>query len=237
MLEDNTLKIKEFILDRYKENLAGILIFGSANTGEFKEEDSDIDHMIFLKEQGKINFEEETQFLIKSLKDYHFATQYFHSLESIKNYIGSRKSFSTYITIVSKDGSRIVYTTPEFEKTKEYLKRNPPTKEEIQKFIEEKDKFELEGYFTNLTGYPLLKQLMCHLRRKLQILNYFKTGELVFDYNFCLNNLEIKMNEKNDLKKLYERYKNREELSSSEVDYYKNLAAIFTENILKEDNK
>ena len=36
-LEDSLNKIRGFILARYQDNLAAILIFGSANTGHFRE--------------------------------------------------------------------------------------------------------------------------------------------------------------------------------------------------------
>jgi hypothetical protein len=176
-LEKDIQQIRNFLLNRYKDNLAGILIFGSANTHHFIDKTSDIDHMIFLKEQEGVNFEEETNFLLSSLKQYHFATQYFHTLGSIRDYIDKRKSFSTYITIVSEDGSRTVYTTPEFEKTREYLKKHPLTRKEIKEQLQEKDKFELEGYFKKIKGVDLTKGLLAHIRRKLQVINYFQTGK------------------------------------------------------------
>lgn len=48
-LENSLRNIKNFILRRYKDNLAALIVFGSANTGHFREGESDIDTMIFLK--------------------------------------------------------------------------------------------------------------------------------------------------------------------------------------------
>lgn len=228
-LENNLQNIKKFLLERYKTNLAGILIFGSANTNHFVDGKSDIDHMIFLKRKNKLDFNKEIGFLIRALKPYHFATQYLHTLTGIKKYIQERKSFSTYITIVSNDGSRIIYSTPEFEKTKEWLLKHPFKKQEIKNIVREKDKFELDGYFKDIKDYELTKGIMSHIRRKLQIRNYLKTGKLIFDYNKCIKNINPK--NKKELNNLYKVYKQRGKLSKEEVDYYYTLARELTEKI------
>ena len=120
-LEDSLNKIRGFILARYQDNLAAILIFGSANTGHFREGKSDIDTILLLKRQQNINFNKEIKFLLEALKSEHFATQYFYTLIGIKKHIRERGSWSTYITIVSEDGSKVLYSTPEFEKTRKWL--------------------------------------------------------------------------------------------------------------------
>ena len=228
-LENNLQNIKKFLLERYKDNLAGILIFGSANTNHFIEGKSDIDHMIFLKRKNNINFKKELKYLFRKLKNYHFSSQYMNSLKGIKEYIKKRKSFSTYITIVSDDGSRVIYSTPEFEKTKEWLLKHPFKKKEIKNFVREKDKFELDGYFKDIKNYELTKALMSHIRRKLQIINYLKTGKLIFDYEKCIRNARLD-NEK-ELERLYEVYKHRGKLSKKEINYYYTLARELTEKI------
>ncbi|MEK6859952.1 MAG: nucleotidyltransferase domain-containing protein [Nanoarchaeota archaeon] len=225
MINESFEKIKNFLLKRYKNNLAGILIFGSANTGHFKHGESDIDTMIFLKEKRNLDFKKEINYLLESLKSKRFATQYFFSLDSLKDYIKDRVSFSTYITIISKDGSKILYSTPEFEDTKIYLLKNPPSKESIKKYIKEKDQFELKGYFKNIKGFSLTKALFAHLRRKLQILNYFKTKNLVFDYEGCMNNLDLTQEIKKKLNLLYRYYNDRKELSEKEINMYYSLAS------------
>jgi len=232
-LEDNIQRIRNFLLDRYKNNLAAILIFGSANTNHFVGGKSDIDHMIFLKTLGGIDTSEEIKLLFDKLKSENFASQYFNSLKGVKDYIKKRKSFSTYITIVSKDGSRTVYTTPEFERTREYLRKHPFTRKEIQEQIQEKDKFELDGYFREINDYNLTKALMSHLRRKLQVINYFKTGKLVFDYESCLKGISLVKNEREELERLYNLYQKRKSLSKKDVKYYGGLAQKFTERIIQ----
>lgn len=233
-LENNIQIIRNFLLERYKNNLAAILIFGSANTNHFRDSKSDIDHMIFLKRLNGIDISEEIKFLFDRLKTENFASQYFNDLQGLKDYIKNRKSFSTYITIASKDGSRTVYTTPEFERTREYLRKHPPTKEEIKEHLKEKDEFELNGYFRKIKGYDLTKALMSHLRRKLQVMNYFQTGGLIFDYTACLNNREINQEDTKKLEKLYKTYEKRATLVDEEIDYYRNLAREFTNRISRD---
>lgn len=232
-LESSLEKIRSFVLDRYKNNLASILVFGSANTGHFKEGKSDIDTMIFLKEWKALKSEKETKLLLEKLRKYSFRTQYFHTLESIKEYIQNRTSFSTYIVIASQDGSRILYSTPEFEKTRKFLIENPPTKESIKEYVREKDKFELDGYFKNETDFKRARSFFAHFRRKLQIMNYFETKELIFDYDACLANISLPKKEKVKLNKLYEIYEKREAINDNENRKYGELARKLTKRILK----
>lgn len=232
-LENSLNKIKEFIHNRYKNNLAGLLVYGTANTGNFIEGKSDIDTMIFLKKLGNLELGEESNYLFNKLESEHFATQYFHTIDSIKNYIADRTSFSTYITIVSDDGSKVLYSTPEFEKLKDYLRNNPPSKDSIKEYIKEKDKFELDGYFRDTDKFTLTKSLFAHLRRKLQIINYLQNNSLIFDFDKCLDNINLGNNEKRKLKNLYGSYKNRESIPGWEIRPYYNLAKQLTKKIIE----
>lgn len=224
-------RIRNFILKRYGDNLVAILVYGSANTGHFKKGKSDIDTMIFLKKLNGLNLERETKFLIRSLASENFRTQYFHTLASIKKYVTERISWSTIITILSKDGSRVLYSTPAFKKLKKWLMENFPTREQIYKYVKEKDKFELYGYFKKIKKFELTKGLMSHIRRKLQIINYLQTGKLIFDYSRCLKNVYLPENEKEKLRNLYKLYNNQKKLSKKQVREYYHLAKQFTKRI------
>lgn len=233
-LETSLQKIKNFLVERYGDNLAAILIFGSANTGGFIERESDIDNIIFLKQQKNLNIQKEIKFLINELKSENFATQYFHTLEGIKEYLKERSSWSKYITIVAKRGSRILYSTPEFEETKEWLRKHPPTKKGIKGYLKRKDKVELKGYFKKTKGYWLTKALLSHLRRKLQLINYYENKSLEFDFKRCLDNINLDKIEKNKLDVLYHKYKTRDVLPDKEVNNYYKIAEEFTNRILKQ---
>lgn len=232
-LEKSLTQIREFLLNRYRDNLAGILVFGTANTGEFKDGKSDIDTMIFLKEQRGLNIVDEIKSLIDALKSERFATQYFHTLEGIVQYIKERSSFSTYITIVGENSSRTLYSTPEFEETRQRLRKHPPPKEDLKRYVKKKDEFELDGYFRDIEGFKLTKALFAHIRRKLQIMNYFKTGRLTFDYNKYVDNLDLSASEREGINSLYEDYSERKPLTTKEIDRYNQLAKQFTERITK----
>lgn len=232
-LEKSFNKIREFLIERYENNLAALLIFGSANIGHFREGKSDIDTIILLKHQNELNFENEIKFLLGALKSERFATQYFNTLEGIKNYIKERTSWSTYITIAGKDGSRVIYSTPEFEKTKKWLSNHPPIKEALGKYLKEKDEYELNGYFKKRKSFDLTKALMAHLRRKLQVINYYKTGNLIFGYNACLENSDLQEKEKQELRRIYQQYKNEESLNEKEIQDYNSFAKNLTKEILR----
>ena len=75
---------------------------------------------------------------------------------------------------------------------------------------------------------------MAHFRRKLQIINYFMGGELVFDYNRCLKNSNLLEEKKDKLIKLYQAYESREKLQEKDVRDYENLAFWLTKRILKQ---
>ena len=231
VLEDTLKKIRSFILGRYKGNLVAILVFGTANTGEFREGKSDVDTMIFLKKQSSLNFEANVRFLLKALKEENFATQYFNTLGGIRNYIQERGSWSAYITIISKDGSRVLYLTPEFEATKRWLEEHPIPKQSLRTYLEGKDRFELDGYFRERRGFDLTKALVGHIRRKLQIMHYFLTGDLIFDYSSCLIKAELTEDEREKLESLYESYQKRRTLTEKEVGYYDRLARQLTGRI------
>ncbi|GBE19689.1 MAG TPA: hypothetical protein ENG87_01455 [Candidatus Pacearchaeota archaeon] len=237
-LENSLKEIKEFILNKYKSNLAGLLVLGSANTGNFKEGESDINTMIFVKEQNNLNYEEELNNLTRELSKYRFQSQYFHSLDSIKEYIQKRKSFSTYLVITSEDGSKTLYSTPEFEKIRQLFKENPLTKTELVEHINEKDKFELDGYMSGESeekykdrAYRTTQNLLFHLRRKAQVINYLKTGNLIFDFDKCLSNIDLTSVERKELEGLYRMYEDRTSLSKEQTAEYFGIAKELTNKI------
>ena len=99
------------------------------------------------------------------------------------------------------------------------------------RYVTEKDKVELDGYFKEIKNFELTKALMSHIRRKLQVIHYFKTGKLVFDYDKCLNNTDLSDNEKEKLMFLYKTYEKGGRLSKKQIDGYFDFAKQFTERI------
>jgi uncharacterized protein YaeQ len=176
-----------------------------------------------LKKKNNLDLKKEAHDLIEELKSENFRTQYFHTIASIKKYLRERISWSTRITIISQEGSKVLYSTPEFNKLKKWIKENFPSKKDIKKNVKEKDEFELYGYFKKI--------LMAHVRRKLQIINYFDNKTLIFDYHKCLRNTEISNVEKEKLKLLYDYYRTRKALSESQIEYYYKIAKKLTKKI------
>ncbi len=237
-LENSLNKIKEYLLDKYKDNLAGALVLGSANTKHYLEGESDINTMVFVKEKGDLDFKDEIEKLTKELKDYKFQSQYFHSVDSIKEYLQKRKSFASYLVITADDGSIVLYDTPEFKEMKKWLRENPFSNEEIKEHVLEKDEFEIRGYMKEKSeeqfrgrNYRQTQNLLFHLRRKVQIMNYIDTKKLIFDLSDCLDNILLPLENKLGIYKLYEKYRKREILTKEQIQDYFNLAKELTNKI------
>lgn len=213
-------KIKRTLMKRYGRNLAAILVFGSANAGKFYRSKSDIDTIILLKNKNNLNFEEEIILLSDKLKKINFATQYFHTLRSIKAQILKRKSWGTFIVIASRDGSLVLYSTPEFQRLKQWFRKHPLKKKDCLKYLEEKNKTDVNGYFKKTRGYDLTKSLMFHIRKQLQILNFLKNGLLVYKYKECLDYLDLDEKDNKKLLVLYDKYGKRASLRKNEVNTY-----------------
>jgi len=77
------------------------------------------------------------------------------------------------------------------------------------------------GYLRKIKGFALTKGLSSHIRRKLQIINYFENKKIVFDYEKCLSDVILEKEQKDKLKKLYNYYIKRKRLPKKETqDYY-----------------
>ncbi len=224
-LEKNIIKNS---LKRYNENLAAILIFGSYNTGRFVFGISDIDSIILLKREDNIDFENGKHELGNELADIKLKILHFKTLKDYKEHIYQEGSWSSWITVIK--GSKVVYSTPEFEDFRRELHSNPINKIKLLDYVIKKDKFELEGYLKDLSGWDLTKGLFSHIRRKLQILNYYLGNELNFDYNICLRNLK-EIDNKESLEELGDLYNKREILHKKEADNYFSISKLLTRKI------
>jgi len=169
-------KIKEFILNRYKNNIVAILVFGSANTGEYKIGKSDIDTIIILKGNTDLDLKQERKLLIKELKSVNLSIQNFVTVKDIKKYVKERNSWGIQTAILSEGGSKIIYSNEEFIKLKNWFKINFSSKEKIKDYFRKKDEFELYGYFKNLECFELIKNIFAHIRKKIQAINYFENN-------------------------------------------------------------
>ncbi len=230
-LENSLENIKRFLKKKYKDNLAAILVFGSANIGHYKEGESDIDLILLLKSKKRLNMEEEKESLFENFEKENAKIIHFKTLSNYDKHIYKKGSWSSWITVI--DGSEKIYSTPEFQKFRKRLISKPILKKKLIEYLKTKDRFELEGYLKKEKGFALTKGLFSHIRRKLQIINYYETNQIIFDYNKCLKRICLEDGEKRKLKKLYSTYKKRKGLSKKEIkDYYK-LANEFTKKIIE----
>ncbi|MBU0760397.1 MAG: nucleotidyltransferase domain-containing protein [Nanoarchaeota archaeon] len=224
-------RITNICLNRLRDNLAGILIFGSYNTGEFVLGKSDIDLLILLKEDNGMKFQKEEDILKHvELTDLKPSIVHFRPLEDYKEHIYREGAWSSWITIIC--GSKVIYSTEDFEKFRTYLEQHPLSSENLKDYIKTKDYIELEGYFKRNSGWNLTKAYYSHLRRKLQILNFLEGNTLDFDFTTCLNNLDCLIENKL-LQKIEKLYKERKEITEQEVKKYYVLAKKLTKQILE----
>ena len=236
-------RIIDSCLERFDNNLAAILIFGSYNTGQFVEGVSDIDMIILFKEESSFDFEKERYELGNNLADINPKIVHFRTINDYEKHIYEEGSWSSWITVIR--GSRAIYSTNEFDNFRNRLLNNPIPKEKLLKYIKRKDNCELEeklfirGNNEKRTEWQLTKWLFLHIRRKLQILNYYIGNKLEFDYKKCLDNLRnIKgIENENMLKKLGELYGSRRVLKNEEIEAYLNVAKSLTNSIIKIMNK
>ena len=163
-------RIIESCLNRCGKDLAGILIFGSYNTGSFVAGKSDVDIMTFLKNNSKIKLQ-ATADLLKhvDLADLNVSMAHFGTFDNYKSHIYSEGSWSSWITIVK--GSKVIYSTKEFEQFRESLKKNPISNDSLADYLINKDEIELDGYFTRSKGFNLTKAYFSHMRRLAKFYN------------------------------------------------------------------
>lgn len=225
-------RIVDVCLGRYNGNLAAVLLFGSYNTGHFREGISDIDSIILFKETDNVDFKSEPEKLRKELSDVKLSIQHFHTLKDYFDYIQDKGSWASWITVVN--GSKVIYKTREFEEFKERLQNNPISKEKLAKYLKQKDKFELDGYFKERREWDLTKAIFAHIRRKLQVMNYLAGNSPEFDYDTCLTNLNGEVRDKDRLVNLGEAYEKRRALSEDEVKEYVGYAKKLTGKLVKE---
>ena len=231
-LENSLENIKRFLKKRYKDNLAAIVVFGSANTGHYKDGESDIDLILLLKSKKRLNMEEERESLFEDFEKENAKIIHFKTLSNYEKHIYKKGSWSSWITII--DGSKKIYSTPEFQKFRKRLIFKPIPKKKLIEYLKTKDRFELEGYLKKEKGFVLTKGLFSHIRRKLQIINYFENQDIIFDYERCLDNINLVNDKKRKLEKLYSYYNKRKSLPKNGIKNYYKTAKDLTKRILKD---
>jgi len=240
-MEDKRLEgIVEKLKARYGENLAAIVIFGSYVLGLYKEGKSDIDSIILIKERAGIeDLAAEGTRLFQEMTEERLSVQEFNVLFEYEADLYERGRFTSWATMQKQKGCEVAYKTREFEEFLERLKRKPLEKGKVLKTVREKDDFDLKVYLGEAEGFRKTVCLFGHLRRKLQILNYYTDNQLEFDYDDCLRSV-FNLLDREDVKKLENlngKYKSRQILDKDGVEEYVALSKRMTpivERVLKE---
>ncbi len=227
-MENPEIAIAKTFLEKYKENLAAILIFGSYFTGQYKSGISDIDLIVLFKNPLR-NAIKEQESLTNKLKSLNVFIHHFKSLKEYKHSIYEKASWSSWIVVQS--GSKAIYSTPEFQSFKTYLSTHKLDNNKLTKFILEKDTFDLQIDLAKKSGWGATKMLYAHIRRKLQILNFYQNNNLEFDFSKCLNSINTK--NKAQLNKLSDLYNNRRNLTKKETQVYVKTSKSLTSFVIK----
>ncbi len=220
-------KIIHFCKNKYKNNLAAVLIYGSYFTGNYKENESDLDLIILLKSIPPK--EKDKGELIKKIPSLKL---FIHHLKTIKDYkkeIYEKGSWSSWIVLTK--GSKIIFSSKEFIDFQKSLINYPINKNKLMKFIIEKDNFDLNIDLPKKSGWPATKMIFAHIRRKLQILYFYKKNQIEPDFGVCLSSLNIHYNEK--LKLLNKYYLKRDLISNKEITNYVIISKNLTKTLIK----
>ncbi len=250
-LDEKINEVLEKLKQRYKDELAAWIIYGTAADGKWIEGKSDIDSIIILKDNAEISdikksldsgfldaqdakfkhldISKEKEALFSYLDGYNLSIVEFHKISDYFKDIVERGRWTSMITILQPP--RLVYSTREFEEFQKrllsILNKKPVNKEKIIKLIKEKDDLELGLQFLGkVEGYKKSSCLHGHFRRKFQILSYYLKGKLHYKYRESLENIrELFSKEEYDkLMEIPKRYESREGMTAEEEGYYKSLA-------------
>lgn len=221
-------QINSFLKNKYKNNLAAILIFGSYFTGNYDPEESDLDLIILLKNK---NPKEKDKIEIKeSLKKLNVFVHHLKTIKKCKEDLYEKGSWSSWIVL--QKGARVIFSTPEFKDFQKYLKENPIKKEKLIEFIKKKDDFDLIIDLQNKKNFDATKMLFAHIRRKLQIIHYHRQKIIEPDYNQCLKS-NAELNKNKLLIKLGKSYLSRESMRKKELSEIVSLSRKLTPKTIK----
>lgn len=184
---------------------------------------SDIDALIFLYRIGNLKSQAEIEALQNESRIL-LSVQQLGTLREARRRIYEGGSWSTWITLVV--GSKVIYRTKKFDAFRRSLGKQRLSPKRLINYLKGKDRFELDGYVGSASGWELTKGLFSHMRRKLQIISYYRGNKLAFEFDVCLNNLSD-LNT-GVLRKLRESYMARKSISAIDIPVYMAYARELT---------
>ena len=201
-------KFVNYCMEKFGNELAGIIVFGSYVQGHFDKRKSDYDIFVLFKRKvinGRRNLEKK--FPKTSI-------QYYLSLKELEDMIHFGH-FTSYITLLSR-GGKIVYSTLEFRRfLKSAKKQNILDKPFDVAGLEYKTNYEVKN-LKRLKGYNSVKWAVPMIRKRLQMLTFLRKNKLVWDLgkNVKINKKFLSDEEKDFILDLNKRLKKRSNVFS-----------------------
>ncbi|MFH1607897.1 MAG: nucleotidyltransferase domain-containing protein [archaeon] len=220
--------IKKFLKKRYGDNLAAILVFGSANTGQYKEGVSDIDLIILLKRENHLNLKKEFKKIVNELKELKVSLHHLKTIKGHEKYIYQRGSWSSWTETIKE--SKNIYSTQEFRKLKTRLIKKPISKQKLIEYSNYKNR-RMSNYPGNRKGFSLTKGVFANLKTRMQTRVYLKHKTIIFDYNKCIKKINLEKEERKMLKRILKKHEQRKIITNKEFQYYKKLITNLTKEM------
>lgn len=226
MIQEQSLEnVKSFLVSKYKKNLVCVLILKPEINYLLLRQNIEV--IIILKEKLNINLDKEKQVIGSKIISEKCTINHLHTLDSVKLFFKQPNNFFVLLRILSNEAYECVYSSDDFILLKEYLANNIPSKEELKKYMVEKMNFETENYFKSIMDFGATKALYNSIRKQIQLLNYFYNNNFIFDFEKCMNNINLEASEKARLNKLYNYYNTLIPLTDKEIeDIYKSYKKI-----------
>lgn len=183
-MDENLKSFLEYLQEKAGEELAGLVIFGSYSGGYFDKNQSDYDVFVVFKWQT-IDLHKEI-----SKKFPRFATHFYGTLEDLQNKI-NQGGWNTYIALIHT--GQVLFKTSHLEDLIAKNRNTPPALKDLpqdqkQHLIDKlRDQVSIAK---QKEGFELNKFLYASLLRKLQILHFLRTGEIILKFNELLEKTE-----------------------------------------------
>ena len=166
-------KFVDYCKNKFKDNLIGIVIYGSYAWGYFDKRKSDYDVFVIFKDK-KPNGRKEIEGLFPKI-----SLQYFCTANDLKRIV-REGHFAPYITLLKS--AKILYAKPDYQKFLKELSKINFLEEMLDTVAYEwKAKYERNVLLKAKSGFKAAKWALPVLRKRLQLLALVRKRRLVWD--------------------------------------------------------
>jgi hypothetical protein len=221
-----------YLKENLKDELAGVLIFGSYGKVYFDPIESDYDVFVLFKDKI-INIQDELRAKFPKV-----ALHMYTNLEALEQKI-MNFGWNTYIALIYT--GKILFSTPELENLKSKIAQSKPNitdrSEEAKIAFVEKLKSDTKIALEK-ENYDLNKFLYSSLLRKLQILFFIRTQKIELEFNDLIKKLKDDFITQNIewLKEVESTVFSRSKITLKDKDTYVNVLQQADSAIQKELN-